>query len=277
MVFTWNMGHAAPSGEEINEWLPLGGEGIDLLIVASQECSYYADEHVELHDSMHGSRPDLTEQVSALDRVAGLAPSSENFQRGSEIELYEPSVCHDDDSDREVDLPVADDPPVKKKKKGLVRKLVKRSHASSSVGKSDWTTFFTCGKNLLGSREKYEHWERMVLQRLKRLEKLMTPAAANGERATSPSAVVLPLRAPPVLHTRTFAVQLPPMALDVPPQPPVAQPTAAGQTLVGNAALEASGLAGGIHRPFSAESPSSIRPPANREMRMRRRSDPGAE
>ena len=123
----------------------------------------------------------------------------------------------------------------------------------------------------------YTQAERMVLQRLKRLEKLMTPAAANGERATSPSAVVLPLRAPPVLHTRTFAVQLPPMALDVPPQPPVAQPTAAGQTLVGNAALEASGLAGGIHRPFSDESPSSIRPPANREMRMRRRSDPGAE
>ena len=76
MVFTWNMGHAAPSGEEINEWLPLGGEGIDLLIVASQECSYYADEGVELHDSLHGSRADLTEQVSALDRVAGLAPSS---------------------------------------------------------------------------------------------------------------------------------------------------------------------------------------------------------
>ena len=36
----------------------------------------------------------------------------------------------------------------------------------SATGKADWGTFFCCGKNLFGRSERYEHWERLVLQRL---------------------------------------------------------------------------------------------------------------
>ena len=53
MVFTWNVGHAAPSYRELDEWLPPNGDGIDLLIVATQENAYIANEGI--HFNSHGS------------------------------------------------------------------------------------------------------------------------------------------------------------------------------------------------------------------------------
>ena len=39
LTLTWNVGHEAPNPEEHHEWLPVRGEGYDLVIVATQELS----------------------------------------------------------------------------------------------------------------------------------------------------------------------------------------------------------------------------------------------
>ena len=46
LLFTWNVGHKAPSTAELAQWLPAGGEGLDVLIVASQENAYVAKQKV---------------------------------------------------------------------------------------------------------------------------------------------------------------------------------------------------------------------------------------
>jgi len=40
LCFTWNLGYARPLEEELAHWLPLEGEGFDLVAVGVQECSY---------------------------------------------------------------------------------------------------------------------------------------------------------------------------------------------------------------------------------------------
>lgn len=40
MCFTWNLGDARPLEEELAHWLPMEGEGFDLIAVGVQECSY---------------------------------------------------------------------------------------------------------------------------------------------------------------------------------------------------------------------------------------------
>ena len=52
MVFTWNVGHASPIRRELESWLPDRGDGCDLLIVATQENAYRADDDEESYESL---------------------------------------------------------------------------------------------------------------------------------------------------------------------------------------------------------------------------------
>ena len=45
LVLTWNVGNEEPSFSEIASWLPNGGEGLDLIVVGTQENSYFAQEY----------------------------------------------------------------------------------------------------------------------------------------------------------------------------------------------------------------------------------------
>ena len=70
LVFTWNVGHAAPTAEQLEAWLPARGEGADLLVVATQENHYYA-----------GTAPKPTRwpagAATANDTDTGEAPSTD--------------------------------------------------------------------------------------------------------------------------------------------------------------------------------------------------------
>ena len=85
----------------------------------------------------------------------------------------------------------------------------------------------------------------MFNARLERLARALAPTDDYGERQTSPSTVVVPVRAPPMLNTRAFALQLPPLALDVPMARPPPPPNGAPADAVA-AEREATFLRGGV-------------------------------
>lgn len=142
MLLTWNVGHKAPLAEELDKWLPPRGEGLDVVIVATQENAY------------------IVKAKSASVKTPGELRST---------------AANDADSDDENESPEREtsvSTPVKRRKfihrPWLWRKLRQRVQLSprASVGKGDWTTTLTCGKNLLGRHEGVEHWERLVLAQL---------------------------------------------------------------------------------------------------------------
>ena len=142
-VFTWNVGHAAPSAQELDQWLPEGGAGLDILVVATQENAYFAEQTAR----------------------EGFLAATQMPRRLSEAA----DAASDDDSER----PLSSDPDrasqkkthkFKPKRPWLMRVLSPWDTMSS--GKSDWSSRLCGGKNLFGTREHMEHWEQLVLQRL---------------------------------------------------------------------------------------------------------------
>ena len=148
MVFTWNVGHAAPSAEQLKEWLPQNGEGLDLLIVATQENAY------------------------VVKKDKGTSPRGAASPRGKErrsvIDNNDPD---EDDADEDEGRATADETSRRYKFRRRpwvwrkLEKVLKRSHKSSTGG-ADWATMLCCGKNLCGRTEKHEHWELLILKRL---------------------------------------------------------------------------------------------------------------
>lgn len=138
-VFTWNIGHAAPAALELDQWLPEGGAGLDILVVATQENAYFA------------------KQSARSDFLAA-------------TQMARPLAGDDDASDDESERPLGGEASQTKTRKfkparpWLVRVL--SPWGTMSSGKSDWTSRLCGGKNLFGKREHTEHWEQLVLARL---------------------------------------------------------------------------------------------------------------
>ena len=141
-VFTWNVGHKAPLAEQLDQWPPEGGAGLDILVVATQENAYFAEQ---------------TARTAYFEAT----------------QMARASAGDDDYSDDESERPQSSDPDrasgtttrkFKPKRPWLLRVL--DPHRYQSSGKSDWTSRLCGGKNLFGKREKTEHWEQLVLDRL---------------------------------------------------------------------------------------------------------------
>ena len=141
-VFTWNVGHKAPLAEQLDQWLPEGGAGLDILVVATQENAYFAEQ---------------TARTAYFEAT----------------QMARASAGDDDYSDDESERPQSSDPDrasgtktrkFKPKRPWLLRVL--NPHREGSSGKSDWTSRLCGGKNLFGKRETTEHWEQLVLDRL---------------------------------------------------------------------------------------------------------------
>ena len=141
-VFTWNVGHKAPLAEQLDQWLPESGAGLDILVVATQENAYFAEQ---------------TARTAYFEAT----------------QMARASAGDDDESDDESERPQSSDPDrasgtktrkFKPKRPWLLRVLNPDEYRSS--GKSDWTSRLCGGKNLFGKREKTEHWEQLVLDRL---------------------------------------------------------------------------------------------------------------
>jgi hypothetical protein len=47
LTLTWNVGNGEPSLREITSWLPAGGANLDLIVVATQENSYFAEDQLK--------------------------------------------------------------------------------------------------------------------------------------------------------------------------------------------------------------------------------------
>ena len=155
-VFTWNVGHAAPEAEQLDHWLPEGGAGLDILVVATQENAYFAKQTAREGYLM-------TTQMANAPTQGGVALGSSGRS----------SAGDDDSSDDESERPQSSDPDrasrtktrkFKPKRPWLLRVL--SPHQDASSGKSDWTSRLCGGKNLFGKNEKTEHWEQLVLDRL---------------------------------------------------------------------------------------------------------------
>lgn len=93
LCFTWNMGDAKPSEEELKCWLPSGGGEFDLVVVGVQECSYdWVSEWVatpmrnpKRRKSLKGSGktqlPMLSGAVEEALHAFGSSPRSERPER----------------------------------------------------------------------------------------------------------------------------------------------------------------------------------------------------
>ena len=157
MIFTWNVGNESPQEDQLKTWLPAGGDGIDILVVATQENAYHARDGEE-EDFVQASTSGLPpSQLSSFSRTVGTqdstTPRSETGDQGPN---------GDEISQQISDRPLAEQPLPRRFRKILRSK----GGASSSVGKSDWSTTFLCGYNLMGAREHAEHWENIILNRL---------------------------------------------------------------------------------------------------------------
>ena len=156
MAFTWNVGNEAPRSREIGEWLPERGEGLDIIIIATQENKYMAKESISL--SKRGS----------------VKTVSKSKIRAS-ITALQQTTIEDPDSDEEAEKPATDVVTTAKQKfrrrPWLWRALTAGSGLNGAgVGNANWATMLCCGSKyanmVFGRSEHLEHWERLVLQRL---------------------------------------------------------------------------------------------------------------
>ena len=137
----------------------------------------------------------------------------------------------------------------------------------------------------------YTRAETLHRERLLRLGRLQE----NGERLIDPQSCVVEVPPKPlIMHTRILSVQLPPITLDIPTAkaiaaaarraPPAAAATASSQQQQQQQPATArapiassSNNATTSQRPFSAESPTTIRPPTNpTRKKVRAMSESGA-
>ena len=166
-VFTWNVGHKAPLAEQLDQWLPEGGAGLDILVVATQENAYFAKQTAR---EGYLATTQMAHAPTQGDTQSHPAYTTREVSLGSSGRA---SAGDDDSSDDESERPLSSDPDrasrtktrkFKPKRPWLLRVL--RPHQDASSGKSDWTSRLCGGKNLFGKREKTEHWEQLVLDRL---------------------------------------------------------------------------------------------------------------
>ena len=146
LTCTWNVGHAAPSPTELAAWLPERGEGLDLIIVATQENAYVA-------------------KAAKAKKETPSARGTEGVGESLRATTVEDAASDDENENPEKDTQIS----VRKTRRFHRRPKVWRlltSDAKSSVGHADLSSMLCGGKNLCGRRELLEHWERMILERL---------------------------------------------------------------------------------------------------------------
>ena len=136
LVFTWNVGHKAPKSSELETWLPPRGEGLDVLVVATQENSYLVHER------------DSADVISPVPLAGAHASATGPEQVDLDHEHSDPDEEHEPEPHAAVQAPK---PPPRRFRKGALMRT--RYVPDKSVGKADWTTGLFCGKNLCGTRE----------------------------------------------------------------------------------------------------------------------------
>ena len=152
LTCTWNVGHAAPSAKELEAWLPAGGEGLDLLIVATQENAYTAKTAL----------PRTSSRGTAARSTGGMRATTLE-DANSDDENEHP----DEESMRASDMPAASPSSATGRQRMFhALRRSRQSIARTSVGRGDLSSVLCCGKNLCGRSEHFEHWERLILLRL---------------------------------------------------------------------------------------------------------------
>ena len=163
-AFTWNVGHAMPSKAELDTWLKPKGEGIDLLIVATQENHYMEKLSPR---SIRGSKPARPSATRPSLKQRSTSSDGDDDMRDKDDHDADDAYANEAEPDTEREVSA------ERFRAALpwpLRLMQPRSTRASdgrrSVGASDWTTALTCGYNLCGRLEKYEDWEHMVLEQL---------------------------------------------------------------------------------------------------------------